>query len=277
MSKEVLTKEINAGFLVIVLLAGTFAAISPSFMVGAQAEPYYGMDNNYNNYEQEYGMDSYDDKQSYGKDSNSNDKSKDSSNVIEKKIKCNNINVNVNGFNGVEVGTLPTALNGLATDEAQATDEGEIGASSFGSGGSGNDGRPSSGQGSDKWCLNNNEFAVVVGEEPVPPEPPVEEECAEAGDIESCFEQFGFEDQYEELSDELNSPEGLTVEINGVDVTLRSFADICSAFEGLTYEQLQSAVVAIFTELAPPGTFPVIRVSLLLCIAQALDIPIPPS
>ena len=179
MSKEVLTKEINAGFLVIVLLAGTFAAISSSFMVGAQAEPYYGMDNNYNNYEQEYGMDSYDDKKSYGKDSNSNDKSKDSSNVIEKKIKCNNINVNVNGFNGVEVGTLPTALNGLATDEAQATDEGEIGASSFGSGGSGNDGRPSSGQGSDKWCINNNKFVVVEAEtpEPEPEEPLTCEEC----------------------------------------------------------------------------------------------------
>ena len=173
MSKIISTKKINACFLAIVLIAGTLAAISPSFMIGvnAQAEP-YGMDQQkYNIYEPDDGMDnSYDNKQSYGKDSNSYDKSKDSSTIV-KKIKCNNINVNVNGFNGIELGdALPTALNGLATDEAQATDEGEVGASSFGSGG-GSDGRPSSGQGSDKWCLNNNEFAVVV-ESSVPPTPP---------------------------------------------------------------------------------------------------------
>ena len=106
-------------FLAIVLIAGTFAVISPSFMVwSTRLFPMH------NNYEPDYGMNSHDDKQSYGKDSNSYDKSKDSSNV-----KCNNINVNVNGFNGA---TLPTALRGLATDEAQASDEGEIGASSFG-------------------------------------------------------------------------------------------------------------------------------------------------
>ena len=273
MSKIILTK-INAGFLAIILIVGTFAAISPSFMVGAHAQQ-YGMEQKYNSYEPDYGMDSYDNKQSYGKDSNSYDKSKDS--TIVKKVKCNNINVNVNGFNGVEVGTLPTALNGLATDEAQASaDEGVIGASSFGSGG-GSDGRPSSGLGSDKWCLNNNEFAVVVGEEPVPPEPPVEEECAEAGDIESCFEGLSFEGQFDALVDVLNSPEGLTVEINGVDITLRSFADICSAFEGLTYEQFGSAVVAIFTELAPPGESPVIHLALIPCIAQVLGIPLPDS
>ena len=191
MSKEVSTKEINAGFLAIVLIVGTLAAISPSFMVGAHAQQ-YGMDQKYNSYEPDYGMDnSYDDKQSYGKDSNSNDKSKDSSNVIAKKIKCNNINVNVNGFNGIEVGTLPTTLNGLATDEAQASaDEGEIGASSFGSGG-GSDGRPSSGQGSDKWCINDNEFVVVEAETPEPePEPPT---CVE------CFDDFLTQEQKDRI------------------------------------------------------------------------------
>ena len=69
-------------------------------------------------------MNSYDDKQSYGKDSISYDKSKVSSNVIVKNIECNNFNVNNKGFNGA---TLPPAINGLATDEAQASDEGEIG------------------------------------------------------------------------------------------------------------------------------------------------------
>jgi len=40
-------------FLAIVLVAGTIAAISPSFIIrtAAQAEPYYGMDDRYNSYE----------------------------------------------------------------------------------------------------------------------------------------------------------------------------------------------------------------------------------
>jgi hypothetical protein len=42
------TKSTTSIFLVIVLVAGTFAAVSPSFMVGVQAEPYYGgMENSY--------------------------------------------------------------------------------------------------------------------------------------------------------------------------------------------------------------------------------------
>ena len=48
-------------------------------------------------------MNSYD-KKPYEKD-NSYDKSKDNS-VTVKKIKCNNINVNLNGFSGNEISTL---------------------------------------------------------------------------------------------------------------------------------------------------------------------------
>ena len=157
MSKIISTK-INAGFLAIVLIVGTFAAISPSFMVGAHAQQ-YGMDQQkYNSYEPDYGMDnSYDDKKSYGKDSNSYDKSKDSSTIV-KKIKCNNINANVNGFNGVEVGTLPTALSDLATDdEAKASDEGEVGTNSFGS----NDGESSGSDTDSRFvCINHNDFTT---------------------------------------------------------------------------------------------------------------------
>ena len=51
MNKIVSTKTSNAIFLIIVLVAGTFAAISPSFIVGAQAEPYYEMDDRYDSYE----------------------------------------------------------------------------------------------------------------------------------------------------------------------------------------------------------------------------------
>ena len=167
MNKIILKKTTNAIFLAVVLIAGTFAAISPTFIIGvnAQSESFnYG----YNSYEQE----------SYGKDK---DKSKDSNSVSIKKLKCNNINVNINGFNGVEVGTLPTALTGLATDEAQASDEGEVGASSSGSGGS--DGRPSSAQASDKWCINHNEFVVIDRGGGTTPEPETCEECFEAFSI----------------------------------------------------------------------------------------------
>ena len=56
MTKIILKKTTSAIFLAIVLIIGTFAVISPSFMVGAQAFPMH------NNYEPDYGMNSHDDK-----------------------------------------------------------------------------------------------------------------------------------------------------------------------------------------------------------------------
>ena len=121
MSKTTKTTKYNSVFLATVLVAGIIALSYPSFMVGAQAQQFNGMDQRYNNYEPEYGTDnkynSYEpeygtdygmnsyDKKPYGKD-NSYDKSKDSSSVTVKKIKCNNINVNLNGFSGNEIGTV---------------------------------------------------------------------------------------------------------------------------------------------------------------------------
>jgi hypothetical protein len=164
------TKKTNAIFLTTLLVAGVIVLSSLSFMTGAQA---FLMDNNY---EQNYGMDNYDYKKPYGK--NNSYPSKDSSNV-----KCNNINANVNGFNGVEVGTLPTALNGLATDEAQASDEDEIGASSAGSG----SGRPSGHDNDSRFvCINNNNNVIVEREEPL-----TCEECFETFLTDAEIEQFG--------------------------------------------------------------------------------------
>ena len=126
MSKLESTKRTNAIFLLIVLIIGTFTALSPSFMTGAQA---FLMDNNYKS---DYGMNSHDDKQSYGKDNNNNYyKSKDSSS----NVKCNNINVNLNGFNNNDIGASTTSGLGALATEAQAEDEGEIGANSLESGG----------------------------------------------------------------------------------------------------------------------------------------------
>ena len=64
MSKLVSTKKTNAIFLTIVLITGTFAALSPSFMTRAHAQ----FPNGQKYYEPDYGMNSHDDKQSYGKD-----------------------------------------------------------------------------------------------------------------------------------------------------------------------------------------------------------------
>ena len=41
---------------------------------------------------------------------------------------------------------------------------------------------------------------------------------------------------------------GITVEINGEEVTLRSFEDICEAVEGLTFEELPIATAEILVE-----------------------------
>jgi len=117
-------------------------------MIGAaQALPYYGQDN-------------YDNKS-------------DAKNVSVKSIKCNNVNVNVNGL---ELDGLPPSLGGLLN--GGEGDEGQYGANSYGSNGYG-------GQQSDydnnnnsfKFvCINNNNNTVVVVEEP-----PVEDE------YEECF------------------------------------------------------------------------------------------
>src|SRR5918994_4993926 len=116
MINSTVTTKISAAFLATVLVAGIIAISSPSFMVGAQAVPEYGMD-------------------SYRKKSNAKD-------VSVKNVKCNNINVNVNGL---ELNTTEVPfLSDLLGSEAHA-DEGERGASSYGSGGSYGDGRSGSG------------------------------------------------------------------------------------------------------------------------------------
>ena len=80
-----------------------------------EQQQHTGYNNDYSydsDYEPDYSSYTLDYEPEYNSDGKDNSyyKSKDSSNVIVKKIKCNNINVNVNGLNGVELGTLPTAL-----------------------------------------------------------------------------------------------------------------------------------------------------------------------
>ena len=134
------TKKSNTIFFASLLLVGTIAAaLSPLFMLGnAQAEPYYGMD-------------------------------KDRKDVSVSSLKCNNINVNVNGL---ELDILSPSLSTLLTGgEADAT------AYSYG-GGNGNYGSGPSGSETDfKFiCINNNNntvIGVVDGKTPILPPTPV--------------------------------------------------------------------------------------------------------
>ena len=148
-----------------------------------------------------------------------------------KKIKCNNINANVNGFNGVEIGTLPTALSGLATDEAQAAaNEGEVGANSFGS----DDGKSSGSDTDSRFvCINNNDFNVAANEPT--PEPPDTITCEE------CFE-------------ENLTPEQLTV-LNSLDagfdtnfgpfIPITSLEQLCIILSAFPEDQLFNGVNGI--------------------------------
>jgi hypothetical protein len=130
LNKIVSTKNTSAIFLAIVLVLGTIATISQSFILGAQAEPYYEMDDRYDSYEPDYSdrnnyepteYPSYqpDYKPEYPSD-NSYKSKKDSSNSVSlNKLKCINNNVNINGNNtgNINVGNSGRAATGPGTDE----------------------------------------------------------------------------------------------------------------------------------------------------------------
>ena len=119
---------------------------------------------------------------------------------------------------------------------------------------------------------NNNNNTVVVGEEPVPPV----DECSEAEEIEACFEEFLFlTDIFQTWVAALESQAGITVEINGEEVTLRSFADICLVLESATtYDEIISILSTILRGVLPQGGL--VPIALSDRIAESLDIPIPP-
>jgi hypothetical protein len=156
MNNSTKTTKISAAFLATVLVAGIIAISSPSFMVGAQAVPEYGMD-------------------SYKKKSNAKD-------VSVKNVKCNNINVNVNGL---ELNTTSVPfLSDLLGSEAQASDEGYSGASSYGSNGGSYGDKKSGSDGDFKFvCINNNNNTVIVGDGDGDGNGALEE-------CESCFDEF---------------------------------------------------------------------------------------
>lgn len=170
MSKKVSLKKISTVFLATVLVVGTIFSLFPSLIIGiTQAEPGYGMDNNY---EQSYGNDNY--------------KSKDNSAIL-KKIKCNNININNNGINvnqHSQDGITPEGLPALVNKNDFTEDEDENAWHRNLSGETGMNG------GVDKnvittICTNDNINQVVPETTTKPPtQPPTEPETCE-----ECFLQ----------------------------------------------------------------------------------------
>jgi len=262
MINSTVTRKISAVFLATVLVAGIISLVSPSFMVGAQAVP-------------EYGMDSYD-KKAYGKDKSY--KSKDSSSVSIKKVKCNNINVNVNGL---ELNILPPFLSNLLASEAQASDEGERGASSYGSGSGGYDGEKSRSDGDFKFvCINNNNNTVVE----VPPVPPVPVNCDDCFEVKRGQEGIIPQGLLNQLNEFLETNEVTVGE--GLDSTgiVGDVEGLCDAIERefgqgtpATEEQIRDILDAGFAEGPVPPDVATLIDTIIECLLSLSPSPITPT
>jgi len=214
LNNKILSIKITSSiFLAIVLVAGTIALSYPSFMIGAaQASSDREKDHDNDDKKKSHGKDrdrddksrdhdKYDDKKSYEKDSyesqyssyekdNNSYKSKDgSSSVSIKKVKCNNINVNLNGLDvnvGIPNGNGPVTGPIAVAQEAEDNEDETITASSFEDGERKNNGYKQNDKDFKFVCINNNNNTVIE-EEPissVPPTPPEPLTCEE------CFEEF---------------------------------------------------------------------------------------
>ncbi len=196
LNKIVSIRETSAIFLAIVLVLGTIALAVPSFSVEAQATS--DREKDYDGYEDKksYDKDDYkSDYSSYGKYDRDHDKSeKDSKSVSIKKVKCNNINVNLNGID-VNIGGLPS--NGPVTEpiavaqEDEEDDEVESNSIESDSDESyeGRDGKSDSDTNSRIVCINNNNNVVVEEEEQDP--------CV------ACFEEFLSPELFDEVFEEI--------------------------------------------------------------------------
>ena len=179
LTKIVLKKETSAILIAIVLVLGTIATVNPSFIAGAQATSDREKDYDHDEYKKSYDKDDYKSEySSYGKyEDRDHDKyNKDSSSSVSiKKVKCNNINVNLNGID-VNIGGLPN--NGPVTDPVAVAkeddddddDDEEIESNSIESDKhesyNGRDGKSDSNTNSRIVCINNNNN--IVGEEREP-------------------------------------------------------------------------------------------------------------
>ena len=230
-------------------------------MIGAQAEPYYGMDDRYDSYEPEHPSE-YTDNQyntyeprEYPSDNNYKSE-KDSKSVSINKLKCVNNNLNINGNNA---GNISIGNKG----------EGYSGGYSY-SGGYGDEGYSYQGKGSDCIINNNNNNTNVVsssgGNQTIPP---VVDECDEAGDVEACWVQFFNDENFGYLVEALAT--GIDVQFGGSTVTLNNFEDFC-LLKDITFDQLRNVLGQIYNAA---NMNQLIANGFSFCIAKALGIPAP--
>jgi hypothetical protein len=284
--------KIGAAFLAAVLVAGTIAAISPSsFIIGAnaQGETYdYGIDRKYNSYEQDYEMDNYDKKpygNSYGqdypsykpeykKDSYSKDrdydKSKDSSNSVSiKKIKCNNINVNLNNIDATLGSPIPSddAKDGAPGGALAAQGGGAVAANGLMNGGNNGDRSFVDRENNFAFvCINNNNNVVSGGGDNV-----TDGNGNDVEACEDCFEENLIPQQFGNLEAALTAGIDITLGIGNV-VEVGSFVELCALIQANPL--LIATILLQVLDSIDAGTAPLIDIA--FCLATALDIDIPP-
>src|SRR5215217_5828171 len=216
-----------------------------------------------------YGKDNYESQySSYEKDNNSYKSKKDSSSssVSIKKVKCNNINVNLNGID-VNIG-VPNGNSSIAEAQASEEDEGEtITASSFENDERNNNGYNQNDKDFRFVCINNNNNTVVTVNETTPePEPPISE-------CEECFEANLNATLQEDLEEAI--AEGYPIFFRGEITDVFSIAEFCELIEkDATFSDLRGSLENLFESL-PVGPGAEVFNELSLCIAEALDIPVP--
>ncbi len=277
MTKSTKSTKISAAFLATVLIAGIIAVISPSILAGAQAEP-YGMDDN--KYKKSYGYDDYkskydpkpkypsyphddykskyDPKPKYPSYPHDDYKSKD---VIVKKIKCTNFNLNVNGLS-VNVGSPED--DSIATAGAASTEGNQpVAASSLGN---------SEGNHFKKFdkdfvficfSINNNQGAGGGGGGG---------DGNEVNECEKCFDPpFLTAEQKADVVDTLKA--GFTINYPGQipDDEVFSIQELCESFDEFAdnFGTIQSNIVDLLTDA---GVSASLANDISKCIADALGI-----
>jgi hypothetical protein len=221
-------------------------------------EPTYGMDNSYDKKsygsEPDYGT-QY---SSYGKDNN--DKSKNSVDI--QKLKCKNTNINLNGIEATIGGPVDSVGAAAAT-------EGSEEASAVNGERNNHVVKKFLGKDFDVICIsnNNNNNAGAGGDDDNGVEP------CDPDAIEECFENSLAPTFFTALVN-LLAGTGITVTIDGVSVTINSFAELCAELEGVSLTTLIAVINQILDAVLGTGVEldPIDLLRLQICLALALDI-----
>ncbi len=157
---------------------------------------------------------------------------------------------------------MPTSdLGALATDEAQAEDEGANGVNS-GNDGRGDGGRQSGSDSDSRFvCINNNNYNVG-GETPEPL------------NCEECFKENLSPEQVIALEAFLENT--LPMPIGGEIIEINNIADLCEALEIATTEESVEFIAILLNGVLIQGGITDIdeREDIILCVGDALGIDI---